>query len=341
VLNVAEVNGADPGNLTLWPTGQPLPNTANANWAPGQTVSNLVEVAIGNGGQVSVHNASASAVDVVYDLEGYVGPGAGTAGQYIAIPPTRALDTRPASPTHTGPANGPIASGQLVVLQATGIAPIPASGVSAVVFNVTATEQSGDGDFTVFPDGIAQPNVANLNYRSGEDIGNRVVVPVSAQGKVDFANFTLQGNGSGGGSVEIVADAVGYFTDGTMSGGSTFNGVTPVRIADTRADQQFHVGPNTTLGPDGTITISVAGVAPVPADAKAVVLNVAVTNTTQPSFLTVYPQDPRPTTADINWLPGVTRSNLVPVQVGPDGGLRLFNFQGNVDVVVDVLGYYA
>jgi hypothetical protein len=72
------------------------------------------------------------------------------------------------------------------------------------------------------------------------------------------------------------------------------------------------------------------------------VLNVAVTNTSAASDLRVYPSDsPVTNTADINWLPGVTRSNLVPVKVGPDGAVKIENDQGNVDVVIDVLGWFA
>jgi hypothetical protein len=46
-------------------------------------------------------------------------------------------------------------------------------------------------------------------------------------------------------------------------------------------------------------------------------------------------------TADINWLPGVTRSNLVPVKLSAGGAVNIENDQGNVDVIVDVLGYYS
>jgi hypothetical protein len=202
---------------------------------------------------------------------------------------------------------------------------------------VTVTGQSGDGDLTIYPDGTTQPNVANLNYRAGEDIGNRVVVPVSADGRVDVNNYTPSG------SVQIIADAVGYFTDATATAttGTTFTGITPNRIADTRAGQ-FHVGANNTLGDQSTITVPVAGTTGVPAGAKGVVLNVAVTNTAQPSYLIAFPSDTAaPNAADINWLPGVTRSNLVPVKLGADGGIKIHNYQGAVDVIVDVLGWYG
>src|SRR5207248_753331 len=119
----------------------------------------------------------------------------------------------------------------------------------------------------------------------------------------------------------------------SSSGGLLFSGLSPPnRIADTRA--AFHVGTNTTLGAFSTITVPVTGTVGVPAGAKGAVLNVAVTNPTAASNLVVYPSDASlPTAADINWLPGVTRSNLVPVKLGAgDGAIKIENYQGNVDV---------
>jgi hypothetical protein len=75
----------------------------------------------------------------------------------------------------------------------------------------------------------------------------------------------------------------------------------------------------------------------------AVVLNVTVTNPTAASFLTAYPSDNAsvPMASDLNWRPGLTVANLVVVKLGPDGTIKLYNQQGNTDVVVDVLGWYG
>src|SRR5262249_5076240 len=156
--------------------------------------------------------------------------------------------TRPGQ-FHVGSVTGPMTSGTPAVMQVSGVSPIPSSGVAAVVFNVTVTGQTGDGNLVIYPHGGTAPNVANLNYRAGEAIGSRVVVPVGSSGQVDVDNYTLHADGSAGGSTHVVADAVGYFTDASAAAGagSTFSGMTPVRIADTRAGQ-FRIGPNDTLG---------------------------------------------------------------------------------------------
>ena len=81
--------------------------------------------------------------------------------------------------------------------------------------------------------------------------------------------------------------------------------------------------------------------APIPP--SAVVLNVTVTNPTAAGFLTAYPSDGAspPLASDLNWRPGLTVANLVVVKLGPDGAIKLYNQQGNTDVVVDVLGWYG
>jgi hypothetical protein len=87
----------------------------------------------------------------------------------------------------------------------------------------------------------------------------------------------------------------------------------------------------------------VAGVTPgAPAGVSAVVLNVTVTNTTAPSYLTVYPAGAtKPLASSLNWAAGKTIPGLVTVQVGTGGAITLFNGVGATDVVVDLEGYFA
>jgi hypothetical protein len=75
------------------------PTASNLNFAPGQTVANLAELGLGTGGKVSVFNP-AGTVNVVVDVEGYVGPSAtpGT-GLYNPLAPARSmLDRGPKQP---------------------------------------------------------------------------------------------------------------------------------------------------------------------------------------------------------------------------------------------------
>jgi hypothetical protein len=90
------------------------------------------------------------------------------------------------------------------------------------------------------------------------------------------------------------------------------------------------------------VTVSVGGAGIVPSTAKAVVLNVTVTNTTTPSYLTVWPDAvTRPTASDLNWVAGQTVPNLVVVKLGANGMVDMYNLAGSTDVVIDVVGWYS
>jgi hypothetical protein len=80
---------------------------------------------------------------------------------------------------------------------------VPATGVSAVVMNVTVTQPTASSVLTVWPSGEPQPNASNLNYVAGQTVPNLVVVKVGAGGKVNLRNYS--------GSTHVVADVVGWY----------------------------------------------------------------------------------------------------------------------------------
>jgi hypothetical protein len=319
VLNVTATNTTAPSFLTVWPAGVPRPLASNLNWVRGQTVPNLVEVAVGSNGSVSIFNAAGS-VDVIFDVAGYVStPTAAppSAGLYTAIVPNRVLDTR----YGIGGAAAPVGQGQTINVQ------VGASGVTAVVLNVTVTNPTAASFLTVFPSGTTPPLVSNLNFIAGQTVPNRVIVKVGSGGWVGFYNPT--------GSVDVIADVGGWFSDI----GSRFVGVTPSRILDTR--------PASSLGPGATRVLTVAGQGGVPLMSStvppvAVVLNVTVTSPTASSFLTVWPDgSTKPLASDLNYVAGLTVPNLVVVKLGASGAIDLYNAAGTTDVIVDVVGWYG
>jgi hypothetical protein len=117
--------------------------------------------------------------------------------------------------------------------------------------------------------------------------------------------------------------------------GGTFHALTPSRILDTRTG----AGP---LGQGATLTVLIAGQGGVPATSvSAVVLNVTVTNTTAPSFLTVFPAGlPLPVASNLNWIGGQTVAKLVTVGLGA-GAASAYNPRGSADLIFDVAGYYS
>jgi hypothetical protein len=334
IMNVTVTNTTGSGYLVVYPKGVARPIASNVNWTAGQTVPNLVEVPLGADGKVTVYN-SAGATDVVFDVAGYVSTSdqsVGSSGLYNARVPSRLLDTR----TGLGGATT-VGAGGTVSLQVTGRGGVPATGVSAVVLNVTATGATASSYVTVWPDGAARPLASNLNFVAGQTVPNRVMVPVGTGGKVDLYNFA--------GNVDLVVDVGGYFTDASSGGtGSALAPLAPARILDTRDGTG---GVSSPLASGVVLAVQVAGLKGVPpmqagTPPKAVVLNVTVTNPTASSYLTLWPDGNLPPLAsDLNYRRGQTMANLVVVQVGADGKVRLFNPAGSVDVVIDIVGWYG
>jgi len=275
---------------------------------------------------------------VVADIEGYVYPATGTRGLYQPLQPARLADTRPGSgEPYAGQTPGPRG---LVTVQVAGQGGVPATGVSAVVLNVTVTGPTSVGYLTVYPTAAATPLASNLNFVPGQTVANRVIVPLGSNGRVTFYNSA--------GSTQVIADVSGWFSDGSSAtvGGSQFTPTSPSRIADTRVGSGEPFAFNT-LTPGSTVAIQVAGVGPVPAMSgsappRAVVLNVTATNTTAPGFVSVFPDGTtQPNASDVNWNGGATVPNLVIAKLGSDGAVDFYNNAGAADLVVDLMGWYS
>jgi hypothetical protein len=332
VMNVTVTNTTASSYLTVWPTGWPRPLASNLNWTAGTTVPNLVEVAVGVAGQVSIFNAFGT-TDVLFDVAGYVATptaAAVSAGRYDPIVPNRVLDTR----TGLGAPGTPLCAYQSISVKIAGTPNVPSIGVAAVVLNVTVTNTVVAPSYlTVYPTGDVRPVASNLNFRPGQTLANRVVVKLGTGGSVDFFDFA--------GHTDVVADVAGWFTDGTTSAtGSLFVGVPPARILDTRTT-------NSPVGPNASVLLPVAGQGGVPGmnapvAPTAVVLNVTATNPTTGSYLTAWPDGvAQPLASDLNFSAGLTVPNLVVVKLGTNGAIDLYNAFGSVDVIVDVVGWYS
>jgi hypothetical protein len=158
----------------------------------------LVVVQVGAGGKVSLYNL-AGTTNVVADVVGYYSTSVGGAS-YFPLVPGRVLDTR----VGNGAPVAPLGSDSSLDLQVTGRGGVPASGVSAVVLNVTVTDTTGSSFLTVWPTGVSRPVASNLNWTAGETVPNLVVVQVGAGGKVSLYNLA--------GTTNVVADVVGYYS---------------------------------------------------------------------------------------------------------------------------------
>src|SRR5665648_802589 len=214
-----------------------------------------------------------------------------TPGSYTPLSPSRLLDTR----TGVGAPKAPVGPGGTAHLQVTGRGGVPASGVSAVVLNVTVTAPTRAGYLTVYGDGTTRPLASNLNFIPAQTVTNLVIAPVGANGKVALYNGSA-------GTVQLVADVSGYYLAGAPSVAGAFGSLSPSRLLDTRDG----VGaPKAPVVAGGTGALQVTGRGGVPASGvSAVVVNVKVTDQTRAGYLTVYANGfPRPTVSNLNFIP--------------------------------------
>ena len=150
-----------------------------------------------------------------------------------------------------------------------------------------------------------------------------------------------------GAAVAALLGAGGLLTAsaaGSSSVASSFVPTTPCRLFDTRPEHQ--VGDRSTpLGPDETFVTPVWGAngnCTIPTGTTGVSISVAISNPTAPSFLTVFPADAgKPLTSNLNWVAGQAPTpNAVTAMLSADGELALYNLNGTVDLLVDIVGYY-
>jgi len=204
VLNVTATGASGPDTfVTVFPSGTQRPLASNLNVIQGQTVPNAV-VARLNNGKVTLYN-NAGSVHLVADVQGwYSVPTEPLTGRssYNPVAPVRALDTRDG--TGTNGVSGRLGAGGIIQLQIAGTNGIPATGVSAVVLNVTATNPTGPDSFlTVYPAPSPRPLASNLNFRVDQTVANLVVARVGPNGAVTIYNNL--------GATHVVADVQGWF----------------------------------------------------------------------------------------------------------------------------------
>jgi hypothetical protein len=221
---------------------------------------------------------------------------------------------------------------------------VPATA-SAVVVNITAVGPTNGGFLSVFPGGGTNPGTSNVNFATGQNVGDQVTVGLGLDAATASAqSFTVyDGPTTGGATVDFTADLVGYYAPPTTTTGDAYNGLTPARILDTRTGSGAPGAGSTLTTSSESINVSVVGgTTGVPASATAVALNVAVTNTTAPSFITAFPTGvTQPGTASQNFVAGETLSSQVVAGVGTGGDVTIANHAGNADIVVDVDGYFT
>jgi Regulator of chromosome condensation (RCC1) repeat len=335
VLNITATGATNATFLTVWPSGAPRPNASSLNVIPDRDIANLTAMALPSDGQVRIYN-DAGSVHVIVDVMGWFVEGSG----FVGLTPARLADTRPGTSTVDGgfAGVGPVGPAASLDVGVLGRGGVPATGVAAVIANVTVTNPTKESFVTVWASGTPQPGASNLNMVPGQTVPNLVLAKPGANGKIAIANAV--------GLTDVIVDVVGY-----VPVGSQLVPVDPARVLDTRGSANpWPVGSGT-----GNV-VPIAGLGGIPSNAGSVVMNVTAVPDLKaaaalkangynpgflgPSFVTVYPTGVAlPTASNLNSVFGLVTPNLVISKLGADGSVSIFVSAAPTDIIVDVLGW--
>ncbi|GAA3610860.1 hypothetical protein GCM10022419_114830 [Nonomuraea rosea] len=255
--------------------------------------------------------------------------------QFVAVSPAVLADTRNGT-GGVGSAKVP-GKGQ-VTFQVAGQAEIPASGVSAVVLNITAIGAEQAGWFTVHPSD-APTTVSTLTFYPGENVTGEDFTRLTSTGMVSVVNNSDS-------PVHIVVAVRGYFLSAAdIQAGNEYYPVGAEYVYDTRPGHVTGspVHDATAIPADSSVTIDVAGQGSVPAaGATAVALNVVAWSQGQQGWLSLHPSDqPGNNVATVDYVPDETNSSFTVAQLTPSGKLILDNRgSGTVHVALTLRGFF-
>jgi Repeat of unknown function (DUF5650) len=252
------------------------------------------------------------------------------APDFVPLSPGRLADTRPTGATVDSlfAAVGTRAADSTMELTVASRGGVLANS-QAVSLNITAVDAAADGFATVFPCGSAKPNASNLNYVAGRTRANAVITKVGADGKVCIYVSS---------ATQLIVDVNGAFP-----ASSHLVATNPARVLDTRpsgetVDNLERAGGLRAV--ESITTVPIAGRANVPANAKAVIVNVTATGPTSDGYLTVYPCGaPVPNASNLNYTSGASIANLVVSKLGAAGALCI-KTSAATHLIADVTGYF-
>ncbi len=328
VVNVTVIPATGLGFATLWPAGDPQPNTWTIRSPDGQIVANSAIVRAGVNGGVSLY--ASDRTDVLIDISGYfTDTAAANALVYYPLTPCRVVETRSLYRSPNGPFGPPsMGAGETRKFRfpASPYCTIPAAAAYSVT--ITAVPPAALAYLTAWPDGVSQPNVSSINSFAGRVLANSVIVPASADGTIDVFTFN---------ATDFLVDINGYFApdDGR---GLLYYPVTQCRASDTTATNSPY-SDNTTR----TIAVPlVAGCSGIPSTAQGYAINVtAIPGGSPMPYLTAYPTgQPQPNASILNAFQGQVVTNSAIIPAGTGGAIDIYAYR-KTDVVLEISGYFS
>ncbi len=278
-----------------------------------------------------------SAVPGTYTVTGTYGTATGTAtltvvaggSDYFPLTPTRILDTR----IGLGLSDH-FRSHVARTFQVSGKGGVPANA-TGVTGNLTVTEQTALGFLFVGPVAQNNPTSSTLNFPVNDARANGVDVALAADGTLSVTYASPVATAT----TQVIFDVTGYFLPSTS--GTTFHGVAPTRLLDTRIGLGLSGKMATHVGRTFQVTGST-----IPSNATAVTGNLTVTQQSSLGYFEIGPVLTNdPTSSTLNFPLNDDRANNVTVALGAGGTLSITFVSPtpgqSAHAIFDVTGYFT
>lgn len=195
MLNVTAAEPKLPGRLIVYPTGIAAPGARTVSFNAGATVAGFALTKVGGDGRVRIANRSYRSTPVVVDVMGYVLAGRPTTrGAYVAVAPTRVVDTMSGFGV-AGLGSTGLGAGQFTPTGDISV-PVPAGPVEAYALTATAYFKKAPSYLAV--GSTTKPTTSTVQHRPG----------LNASGAAFGGNLTVYNHA---GSAGIFLDLSGYF----------------------------------------------------------------------------------------------------------------------------------
>jgi hypothetical protein len=283
-------------------------------------------------------------------------------GEYHELTPTRILDSRtPAldvAPTGRKPMDD-LGAVDVFNVPVVGEGGLPAfedgdgdgadDNVLAVVVNITVIAPDQIGYLRAFGKGAPEGETSVVNFFPNTYVPNTAILRPGDDGEISIRLVSPINPGT----AHVAIDISGWFSSSTYGErGARVKPVAPTRVYDSMLDQFG----GTTVGAGAQIKVPIRGASGVdtpgteivPDDPNVVGVMVNITGVnafagSRPTFVAAIPErlpaGSKPTTSNLNLVTGQFRSNMSILPVGTDGSIHLYNLDGSVRLIVDVVGY--
>ncbi len=318
--NFTVVSPSGYGYITAYNCTVERPTVSTLGFQPGQTIANQAIVPLKQGDLCVFSLVDA---DLIIDVNGYY-RAANDGSGFVPVKPIRLLDSR-----DKGVAK--LKAGVEVRLKVAGVDGGAPAGTTGVALNVTVIEPQYYGHLQVYPCGVTSSvDVSNVNYVPDEYRPNSVVSPVGEGGKVCMRSLR---------DTDVAIDLTGYFS---ADKGLDFMALDPVRLFDSRSPSAGlnEATSGQRLRAGQVVRVQIAGERGIPADAKAVSVNLTATDTLDNTYLTAYPCGTIPTTSNVNLVTSqFVNANGAMVKLSAGGELCVYS-KKSVHLIVDINGIF-